>query len=599
MNNEGKDKVSGSATPPDEETKGEEKEEKKEKKGESHRQKTSDKEGHDYEVPYEENRKHKASDAEFASWIANYLMDHHSYITRASNDPERSAIYVMYPDKLYRPDYMLYSDAMRTMEGIVERTDPEALDFMPRDVDFPEPKPGIAKNVVLIIKGMTAVEGDFFDENPEHIPVNNGILEFFDTKRSVIKTIREREEEALIKAKDPKVKERAQKIYFEIPDWDLKVKKRWNPHLEPISEVTIEDVKRGAKVFGSKIPVDYDPTADCPAFKKFLEEVLPDKGDRMAIQELFGSLLWRASVGKAFVLIGEGANGKSTLLKVMETFLDKENIATRSLQDISRNRFAVADLVGKLANFGYELPSSRLENSDVFKSLVTGDSLPAEKKFEHPFPFHNYAKLIFATNQMPSFADTTTAFYRRWVIINFPNRFLPAELIEEAKQRLREANPTATEEEIEEQTKNLKVADPFILEKITTPQELSGVLNWALEGLRRLLNNKFKFTSENIPEETGEEMERMVDPIKAFLNDETEITNGSEDYVAKDDLYNAYTAYCRRKKLPMVGYNTFFKRLRMVFNYSEFQPRTLGRKRAVMGIKLNEGEEEQNSLTQS
>jgi len=546
----------------------------------------------------EKEKRKRITDTEFAQAVADYLMTRHHYITRATAVPDPRYIWVADDDYVYRPAVELFKDAMEAMTSIVHGTDPEALGYMPRDVDFPDPKSSTAREVQFQIIGMTAVDRDFFDDNPEHIPVNNGVLEFFETKKHVKEVIRDRLDEAIVKAKDPAVKSRAEYLSFQfVPEWDLKVGEKWSPHLEEMPEVTVEDVRHGAKIFIQKIPVDFDPEADCPAFKKFLEDIVPDTRDRMTVQEMFGALLWRAPVGKAFVLIGEGANGKSTLLDVMEQFLGKRNVATRSLQDISSNKFALSDLVGKLADFGAELPSSRLENSAVFKSLVTGDPLPAEKKYEMPFPFRNYAKLIFATNQMPPFADVSSAFYRRWVIINFPNRFMAPELVEMAKQKMRDEGQS--EEEIERQTANLKVADPFIKKKITTPKELSGVLNWALIGLKRLIDHGFKFTSETIPEETGEEMQRMIDPVKSFLDDEVEVTNDMNDYVPKDALYNKYAAYCRRKKLWAVSNVTFFKRLRMLINYSEAQPKGLGRKRAILGLRLldanEKGDEKDNS----
>ena len=545
----------------------------------------------------EKEKRKRLTDAEFAQAVADFLMTRHHYITRATAVPDPRYIWVAGYDYVYRPAVELFKDAMEAMTNIIDGTDPEALEYMPRDVDFPDPKSATAREVQFQIIGKTAVDENFFDENPEHIPVKNGLLEFFETKRHVKEVIRDRLDEAIVKTKDPAVKSKAEYLSFQfVPEWDLKVGEKWSPHLEEMPEVTVEDVKeRGAKIFIQKIPVDFDPEADCPSFKKFLEDVVPDTRDRMTLQEMFGALLWRAPVGKAFVLIGEGANGKSTLLAVIDKFLGRENWTTHSLQDISKNKFALADLVGKLVNFGAELPSSRLENSDVFKSLVTGDPLPAEKKYEMPFPFRNYAKLIFATNQMPSFADVSSAFYRRWVIINFPNRFMAPELVEAVKQRMRDEGQS--EEEIERQTANLKVADPFIIKKITTPQELSGILNWALAGLKRLIDHGFKFTSETIPEETGEEMQKMIDPVKSFLDDEVEVTNNMDDYVLKESLYNRYAAYCRRKKLPAVTNVTFFKRVRMIINYSESQLRTAGNKRVILGLKfLSEDGDSGNTL---
>lgn len=151
--------------------------------------------------------------------------------------------------------------------------------------------------------------------------------------------------------------------------------------------------------------------------------------------------------------------------------------------------------------------------------LSGGGTVSAEFKFHDRFQFKNYAKLVFSCNKVPESPDDTTAFFRRWVIINFPNQFLEGDL----------------------------KTDPNILKKLTIPSELSGFFNWAIEGLKRLLQNG-KFSNAKSVEETREQYIRASDPVKAFAMDRIEFKAGS--VITKDQVYKAFIEYCEKMKLP-------------------------------------------------
>ncbi|MBC7219060.1 MAG: hypothetical protein H5T49_02855, partial [Hadesarchaea archaeon] len=214
-------------------------------------------------------------------------------------------------------------------------------------------------------------------------------------------------------------------------------------------------------IFLSRIPVDYDPAAVCPNFRKFLGEIL-EEDIHPLVQEMFGYCLLRDyPLARAFMLLGGGNNGKSTLLRILRALLGDENVSAKSLQDIVGDRFAAAELFGRLANVFADLPSRRLgSDTGRFKMLTGEDLMDAQRKHRDPFKFQNYAKLVFSANELPATADLSEAFWRRWILIKF-NRVFP------------EGDPKT---------------DPYIADKITgDPQEMSGILNWALEGLKRVL----------------------------------------------------------------------------------------------------------------
>ena len=272
------------------------------------------------------------------------------------------------------------------------------------------------------------------------------------------------------------------------------------------------------KFFLAQLPVEYRPDCECKTFLKFLSEVL-EAEDIPIIQELFGYCLQRNySINKGFMFIGEGRNGKSTLINVLRAFLGGENIASIGLQTLERNRFASSTLQGKLANIYADLPSSSLYETGLFKMLTGNDPVSIEAKFKDHINFLNYAKMIFSCNQLPLSKDTSDALYRRWILLNFPNNF------DEDR------------------------ADINLLEKITTPEELSGILNWAVEGLKRLREQKkfsYKFTIEQI----RDQYERLSNSLHAFVKDFYEFDGKTA--IPKTKIYAEYQKYCHSRNLPI------------------------------------------------
>ncbi len=287
-----------------------------------------------------------------------------------------------------------------------------------------------------------------------------------------------------------------------------------------------------------QLPVEYDPKAKCPLALKFISEVVyPEDID--AVQEFMGYIFYRGyPVAAALLLEGGGSNGKSTLIGLIKALLGASNIATCSLQELEYNHFAKADLVGKLANLYADLSDMALKSTGTFKMLTGGDPITAERKYGQRAPFVNHAKFIFSANKVPMAYDDTDAFFRRFIIVKFPRTF------------------------------DKGTADARLLEKLTTGEELSGLLNWALAGLRRLMGNGFVFSNSKSVDEVREEYIRMSNPVEAFFMDIVE--EDPEKRIAKADLYQAYVSYCKAKKLVPVTMPTFFMNAKKNGrNYSE------------------------------
>lgn len=311
-------------------------------------------------------------------------------------------------------------------------------------------------------------------------------------------------------------------------------------------------------MFFNKLPVKYDPKADCPNIKQFLSEITATEEDVQILLEVVGFCLYREYIiAKALMLVGGGSNGKSTFLNLVKTFLGKENISGRSLQDLEENRFAKADLHHKLANIYADLPDKALWRTGTFKMLTGRDTITAERKFQHSFTFENYAKLLFSANKVPEAHDDTDAFFRRWLIVVFPNQFTGEK------------------------------ADPHILQKLTTPEELSGLLNLVLPALKRLLE-KGQFSYSKTTEEIREDYIRKSSPIAAFVMDCLEVD--SDAFIAKKDLFNLFSEYCRARNIPSVTQDTFFKNLPRHVSVTDFRPKIEGKRPSVFkGIRFSFG----------
>lgn len=262
-----------------------------------------------------------------------------------------------------------------------------------------------------------------------------------------------------------------------------------------------------------RIPITYNPSATCPAINKFLCEILD--GDIVPlIYELSGYLLIPITkFEKGLIFTGGGANGKGTLIGLFNQFIGTENISNITAQEIcGDNRFALSKLYGKLVNTYPDLDASIMKETGRIKAVISGDRISAEEKFSTIFEFSNFARLIFSCNALPETMDRSHAFWRRWIIIPFERQF---------------------QHGID--------ADEDLLKKITTEQELSGFLNQAIQGLRRLFENRV-FSETQKTFDALENYKLVADPIRAFVSEACIVGDGMR--VGKQDLFQAYKKHC-------------------------------------------------------
>jgi putative DNA primase/helicase len=279
--------------------------------------------------------------------------------------------------------------------------------------------------------------------------------------------------------------------------------------------------------FLNQIPIQYDQNAKIIKIEEFFKQVLkPD--DILKLQEIYGYCLFRSyQIQKAIMFLGGGANGKSTVLQLLKTMLG-DNTVSISLQDLCTERFAPANLYTKLANIYPDLPDKTITETGKFKILTGGDSISAEFKNRDHFTFTNYAKLIFSANKLPEAKDDTDAYFRRWIFINFPNVFYGEN------------------------------CDTCILDKLITPSELSGLFNWSITGLKRLLE-KGSFTNTEEVDVMRERYHRLSSPVAAFITDC--VVSQQDKYIPKDCLFDFFVKYCDKNNLPKIAKNVFAMKL--------------------------------------
>ena len=233
-------------------------------------------------------------------------------------------------------------------------------------------------------------------------------------------------------------------------------------------------------IFLSKIPVDYKPGVDCSNIKQFFKDILYPN-DIPVLQEWFAYALHRDYfIKKAIIFVGEAHGGKTTALKLLTKFIGPAKIAGESLQKLASDRFAAVSLYQRHLNIYDDLSFDDIDATGSFKMATGGSYLTGEYKFGDRFQFVNFAKLTFATNKIPRTKDIDDdAYYGRWIVIRFDQTF----------------------------NENNSKRDPYILDRLTTPEELSGLFNWTLEGLKRLLE-KASFSYEKTTEQDRAIMQR-------------------------------------------------------------------------------------------
>ncbi|QJB41724.1 DNA primase [Chitinophaga oryzae] len=280
-----------------------------------------------------------------------------------------------------------------------------------------------------------------------------------------------------------------------------------------------------------QLPFAFDKAATAPLFTQYLNTVLPDVQRQTVLAEYIGYVFIHPStlkLEKSLLLYGSGANGKSVFFEVINALLGSENVCSYSLQSLTDTTgYYRANLANKLVNYASEI-NGNMEAS-IFKQLASGEPVEARQPYGQAFNLTHYAKLIFNCNELPRDVEHTNAYFRRFLIIPFDVTIPP-----------------------EAQDKELS--------KKIIQQELSGVFNWVLAGLRRLMEQK-KFSPCDAATQQLQQYQQQSDSLLMFLEDEGYRPSRIAFLLLKN-LYTQYKIFCSDNGYRVCSAKTVSERLR-------------------------------------
>lgn len=270
-------------------------------------------------------------------------------------------------------------------------------------------------------------------------------------------------------------------------------------------------------VITNMIPWDYNPSAYSELADRTLNKIAcDDELVRTILEECIGSCFYRSNTlggGKAFILTGEGSNGKSTFIAMMQHLLDEKNIAALDLKELDQ-KFQNAALFGKLANLGDDISDEFIVNASIFKKFVTGERVQVQNKGEKPFEFNNYAKFLFSANNIPRIKDKTGAVLRRLLIVPFNAEF----------------------------TKNDADYDSNIKYKLQEQEVMEYLIVLGIRALKRVIENK-GFTESPKVQQQLKEYEESNNPILGFF-EECQMEDFPIENEQSDKVFRRYKEYC-------------------------------------------------------
>lgn len=293
---------------------------------------------------------------------------------------------------------------------------------------------------------------------------------------------------------------------------------------------TLELESHSAKHYcSSVIDTNYDVNSKCPRWLKFLNQIFNQDQERIdLLQEFFGSCISNQCTGKAAIFYGSGMNGKSVVSAILQSLIGENAISHISLDQFERP-FGLQSLIGKRLNAASELETGDYKLSTAnFKAVCTGDPVHINIKYESPIETVLNCKLLFLTNNLPDTLDTSYGFFRRLIIFPFDYT-------------------------VKEDEKDLHLSDKL-------KSELSGILNWSIEGLKRLERSNYNFTKCEAAESCLEMYKNELNNVGDFFAECFIIDDKSR--IRKSELYVYYSRYCVLNGAQSVSLQEFWVKLK-------------------------------------
>lgn len=257
-----------------------------------------------------------------------------------------------------------------------------------------------------------------------------------------------------------------------------------------------------------QLPIAFNPNARAPKFARFIQEIaLSNQSLMRVLQEFVGyAISGETKAEKAFYLYGGGANGKSVLATVITKLVGQEYVSTIPLAEFGQ-RFGLESLINKTVNIAAENElGGKAFKTENFKAIVSGDLINIELKYRSSISYKPYCKLVFLVNNLPDSMDVTSGYFRKLMIIPFKRTFKPEE-------------------------RNVNLTNELI-------DELPGILNWALIGLKRLQENNYQFSPCEMIEKAYDTYYLEQNPVKEYYLEHIRLNSTCRTKQA--DFHNMY-----------------------------------------------------------
>lgn len=280
-----------------------------------------------------------------------------------------------------------------------------------------------------------------------------------------------------------------------------------------------------------QLPFKYLSKMETPIFNKYLNDITcGDVEIQNVLQEITGYCLCNSTAAeKAFFFVGSGCNGKSVYAKILQMLSGDGNFSNTSLSAIGGN-FGLAQLSSSNVNISAENNSAKV-NSEVFKAIVSGDTVEVNRKYKDAISVKMHTKLVLLFNSLPDCDDLTYGYFRKILIIPFNQRIQKEDI------------------------------DVSLIDKLK--EELPGIFHWAIQGLKRLQKNNYKFSDCEASNVALSKYKEELNPVTIFFEENYAFRNGLS--VKRSDIYKSYYNYCINNSIDVLSCQKFWQCLKAYF----------------------------------
>lgn len=306
------------------------------------------------------------------------------------------------------------------------------------------------------------------------------------------------------------------------------MKKSWVQFKDKIYNIENEEIFEATPKYfiTNPIPHNVGKSENTPTIDKLFEEWVGINYKETLYEIMAYNISLDKFMQRIIALCGGGSNGKGTFIKLNYRFLGEDNCVSSEIKSLSDNIFEAAVLYRKLLCVMGEVSYGDLKNTNQLKKLGGEDRISFQFKGKTPFTDENTATCICLTNSLPQTPDKSLGFYRKWLIIDFPNQF-------------KEINKNLIDEIPEKEFENLALK--------------------CLNTLKRIYKTR-KFTNEGNFEERIQRYEERSNPVMSFVGECCEEKVGEN--IPIRDFTNTLNDYLKKKHLRIMSSNQVGKVLR-------------------------------------